>query len=359
MDQLIQEFPDLTHSVLREVYTSVEGDSNQAQIILKQFANNEPSDQEVMHKLEELENFQVLGREIVLQILKENRWDVEKAIIPLFALLEERQKQERRKKYEDDKLKRADETKRQANVFLKELFATVPEEQIQKIMDENDGDVDATTDVLFDFLRKEDERQRKEKEEEKIRKEKQQKRDALAIRFSKSEDQVDKILEALNWDIQAAIRQLLKMEQDQKFHRFAKLYHFRRPEEIRHALEINDYDETKTMKYLDDKIEQEKAEAQRRQREETERKEAEQRRIEGLIRETERKREEEHRKLQLIKEEQQKKEAERRIAEERRLEEQRRIEAERRREEERLKEEHDKRRKCKERTTYEKRGGKK
>jgi len=339
MDQLFQEFPELTQSVVREVYTSVEGDPSQAQIILKQFSNNEPTDQEVLHKLEELENFLVLGREIVLQVLKENRWDVEKAIIPLFALLEEKQKQERRKKYEEDKLKRAAETKKQANIFLKELFATVPEEQIQKILDENDGDVDATTDLLVDFLRKEDERQRKGKEEEKIRKEKQQKRDALAIRFTKSEDEVDKILESLNWDIQAAIRQLLKMEQDQKFQRFAKLYHFRRSEELRHALEINDYDETKTMKYLDDKIEQEKAEAQRRQKEETERKEAEQRRIEGLIRETERKREEEHRKLQLIKEEQQKKEAERRIAEERKIEDKRRIEAERKREEDRLKEE--------------------
>jgi len=339
MDQLFQEFPELTQSVVREVYTSVEGDPSQAQIILKQFSNNEPTDQEVLHKLEELENFLVLGREIVLQVLKENRWDVEKAIIPLFALLEEKQKQERRKKYEEDKLKRAAETKKQANIFLKELFATVAEEQIQKILDENDGDVDATTDLLVDFLRKEDERQRKGKEEEKIRKEKQQKRDALAIRFTKSEDEVDKILESLNWDIQAAIRQLLKMEQNQKFQRFAKLYHFRRSEELRHALEINDYDETKTMKYLDDKIEQEKAEAQRRQKEETERKEAEQRRIEGLIRETERKREEEHRKLQLIKEEQQKKEAERRIAEERKIEDKRRIEAERKREEDRLKEE--------------------
>jgi len=173
-------------------------------------------------------------------------------------------------------------------------------------MDENDGDVDATTDQLVDFLRKEDERQRKAKEEEKQRKEKQQKRDALAIRFSKSEEQVEKILESFNWDIQAAIRHLLKMEQDQKFQRFAKLYHFRRAEEVRHALEINDYDENKTMKYLDDKIEQERAETQKRQREETERKEAEQRRIEGLIKETERKREEEHRKLHLIKEEEQK-----------------------------------------------------
>jgi len=335
MDELIQDFPDLAQSVLRDVFSSVEGDSAQAQQILKRFSNNEPSEEEIKRKLRELENFNTLGTEVVLRVLKENRWDVEKAIIPLFALLEEMQKDERRKKYDEEKGKRAAE---QANTFLKELFATVPEEQIQKILDENDGDVDATTDQLVDFIRKEDERQRKEKDEEKKRKEKQQKRDALAIRFGKNEVEVDKILETVNWDIQAAIRQLLKIEQDQKFQRFAKLYSFRRPEEVRHALEINDYDESKTIKYLDDRIEQEKAEILKRQKEDSARKESEQKRIEELRREVERKREEEKRKLQLIKEEEQKREAEIRVAEERRMDEQRRIEAEQKREVERLKE---------------------
>jgi len=256
-------------------YSSVDEDTDQAQQILKRFATSEPSEEEIKRKLRELENFQNLGHDILIQVLKENRWDVEKAIIPLLALLEEKQKEGRRKKYDEEKQKRITEAKKQANTFLKELFATVPEEQIQKILDENDGDVDTTTEQLFDFLRKEDERQRKEKEEEKQRKEKQTRRDALAIRFGKSEAEVDKILDNLNWDIQAAIKHLLKLEQDAKCQRFCKLYNFRRAEEVRHALEINDYDEPKTMKYIDDKIEQDRLEAQRKQREDTERKEAE------------------------------------------------------------------------------------
>jgi len=315
VDDLLHSFPDLTQSMVRDVFSSVEGDHDRAQQILVRFATSEPNEDEIKRKLRELENFQTLGTEVVLKVLKESRWDVEKAIIPLFGLLEEKEKEERRKKYEEERLRRAADAKRQANTFLKDLFVAVPEEQIQKILDENDGDVDVTTDQLVDFLRKEDERQRKEKEEEKLRKEKQRKRDALAIRFSKSEEQVDDILENLNWDIQAAIRQLLKLEQDQKYHRFAKLYSFRRPEEIRHALEINDYDEPKTMKYIDDKIELEKLEAQKKQKEEMERRELE-------LRMEERKRQENS------------EEVEKNVSEKRRLEEQ---EAERKREEERKK----------------------
>jgi len=130
----------------------------------------------------------------------------------------------------------------------------------------------------------------------------------------------------MNCDIQAAIRQLLKMEQDQKFQRFSKIYNIRRAEEIRHALEINDYDEPKTMKYLDQKIEQENIELQRKQKEEIARREVEQRRAEETKREIEEKRENERKRLEQIKEEEHKRAVERKLAEERKLEEQRRRE---------------------------------
>lgn len=262
-EELLREYPDLSQSMVRDVFRSVEEDSVQAHQILKRFATNEPTPEEIQRKLQEVSSFESLGQEQLLKTLRENRWDVEKALIPLFGLLEDKQKEERQKKYEEERNRRAAEARIQANHFLKELFGAVPEEQIQKMLDENDGDVDTTTEQLIELMGKENEKQKEEKEEEKMRKERQQNRDALAIRFSKSEDEVEQILLNLNWNVQAAIKHLLKMEQDQKYNRFAKLYSFRRAEEVRHVLEINDYDETRTMKYLDDKIQQENYEIQK------------------------------------------------------------------------------------------------
>jgi len=338
MEDLRQEFPDLTQSFVRDVLRSVEGDENQAKIILNRFTNNDdPDEEEIQKKLKELENFLPLGRDVLVLVLKENKWDVEKAIVPLFSLLEEKQKEERRKIFERERLERVADAKKQANVFLKELFATVPENKIQTILDQNDGDVDATTDQLVEFLRKEDERQKKTKEDDRRNTERKQKRDALAIRFCKSEAEVDKILNSVNWDIPKAIQQLLKVEQDQKFQRIAKAYHFRSPEEIRHVLESNNYDENKTMKYLEDKIRQE---FETQKLEEEAKKEADRKRLETLRREEElrldaqRKLDAERKRIELLKEEELKKAAQLQWEAECRREAQRKAEENRKREEE-------------------------
>jgi len=85
MEDLRQEFPDLTQSFVRDVLRSVEGDENQAKIILNRFTNNDdPDEEEIQKKLKELENFLPLGRDVLVLVLKENKWDVEKAIVPLF-----------------------------------------------------------------------------------------------------------------------------------------------------------------------------------------------------------------------------------------------------------------------------------
>jgi len=50
MEDLRQEFPDLTQSFVRDVLRSVEGDENQAKIILNRFTNNDDPDEEEIQK---------------------------------------------------------------------------------------------------------------------------------------------------------------------------------------------------------------------------------------------------------------------------------------------------------------------
>jgi len=61
--------------------------------------------------------------------------------------------------------KKADARKK-ANEFLKHLFNTVSEDQIQQLLEENEGDVDATTDQLVKLVTKKEEEERKTQKNE-------------------------------------------------------------------------------------------------------------------------------------------------------------------------------------------------
>eukprot|EP01124_Arcella_intermedia_P033288 TRINITY_DN793_c0_g1_i1.p1 TRINITY_DN793_c0_g1~~TRINITY_DN793_c0_g1_i1.p1 ORF type:complete len:686 (+),score=209.61 TRINITY_DN793_c0_g1_i1:39-2096(+) len=295
MEELVKRYPDLSQSIVRTVFDQVNGDQAQAVNILKGISNNEPSEEEIERKLVELQNFVVLGKETMRKVLEECGWDVEKAIIPLFALLEEHQKQEKRKKYEEEKKIRNEEAKKKALHFLKDLFATVPEKQIRQMLESNDGNVELTTDQLMDMMQKDTQTAKLKKEQDQQKNERRQNREALAIRFNKPEKDVEELLNRLKWDVPAAIKLLLEEEQKQKLDRFTKVFSKMDMADLRKALEVNDYDEQKAIKHI------QALEEERRQRELLE----QQRRAEEVKRQLEKRREEEARINEIEKKKQQ------------------------------------------------------
>lgn len=86
MSRLTEQFPDLSASVIQAVQTQYK-DRSEAVKILNQLSNNEPSEEEKHRLLAELGEYRALGSETILRVLKEQSWDVELALIPLFNLL--------------------------------------------------------------------------------------------------------------------------------------------------------------------------------------------------------------------------------------------------------------------------------
>lgn len=100
MSRLHQQFPDLSQSVIQAVQTQYS--KTEAVKILQQLANSEPSEQDKHRMLAELADYKALGSETILRVLKENAWDVEQAVLPLFNLLAEANTAPSKQKGEDD-----------------------------------------------------------------------------------------------------------------------------------------------------------------------------------------------------------------------------------------------------------------
>lgn len=107
-----------------------------------------------------------------------------------------------------------------ANAFLKELFRTIPEDKIQEILDANDGDVDATTEELVrqvDLFAAQSEKERHEKE-------RNRNTEMLVIKFGFSPEDTRTVLSKHNWNLQEAVKDLVKRDTERRLQEFFALF---------------------------------------------------------------------------------------------------------------------------------------
>ena len=152
-----QDIPtELTQSMWADVLKQVGGDKEKAKGLFKGMEEQE-NEKAKERKVRELEaNFPDTPKELIVKVLAENNWDVELAILPLFERVEqqrqaekEHERQEQAKKREAERKARKQQASEQAQSFLQNLFANIPGEKIQALLDQNEGDVDATTEQLL------------------------------------------------------------------------------------------------------------------------------------------------------------------------------------------------------------------
>jgi chromatin segregation and condensation protein Rec8/ScpA/Scc1 (kleisin family) len=152
---------ELTQSMWGDVLKQCGGDKDKAKDLLRGMEDQE-KEKDRERKLRELEgNFPDTPKEIILKVLSDNNWDVEAAILPLFEYVEqqkqaekEREREQQQKKREQERVERKRQAIEQAQTFLQNLFANIPGEKIQAILDQNEGDVDATTEQLLGMVGK-------------------------------------------------------------------------------------------------------------------------------------------------------------------------------------------------------------
>ena len=262
----------MAQSMIGDILKQVEGNADVAQNLLSDL-HKQAEDQkqkEFDDKVNELEqNFGSLGRNKIIEVLTENNWDVDSCIAPLFNLLQQQQEEQLKKQLTENKTRREEqslqhqeEARAQANKFLKELFSTCSEEKILEVLDENDGDVDATTEQLLSLLliqeqQKQNDKVKRQAEEAKaaerqLQLEQELKVDTLRARFGDNvtDHEVKSSLEEHGWDVLAASAQLLQVHEDRKKQQLKRLYPKFSESQIEATLNENNWDVVLTSKAL-------------------------------------------------------------------------------------------------------------
>jgi len=273
--QLKEEFPDITQSTINDIISAT-NNVTEAKQMLRNFVEEPKRDQE--NQIKELQKqFYAVPKEVIIQILEKFKYNFEEVIVPLFNEQAEIQKREqvglKKKREQEEKLKREEETKKQCKELMT-IFHNIPKETIQRILDENEGDIQDTTDQLLSIVSQQEELQKKEdvkkREEEAKRKEKERaakelervkniKVDALKEKFGDMPiDQIMISLESSKWDIKDACKKLMAISAEKKKMELKSLFQSFTDIEIQETLQANDWNVALAAKTLSSRREEKK-----------------------------------------------------------------------------------------------------
>jgi len=182
--------------------------------VLESFGGSvKPSQDEIERILRiEFAEFKKLGRDVILQVLEKNKWSYVECFGELISKLETKEHQQRR-----------------AECILLDIQSTLTPEQIQRAIDENNGDTDKTAAQLLQKGRSEEEKERDKTLE------------ALVLRFR--DIKVNKILDALkesNFNVQMALPKIVKLRRENLVVNFLKEFPTLTREQVYYAIEAND-----------------------------------------------------------------------------------------------------------------------
>jgi len=277
--KLQQEFPDMSQSVLGDILSTYSNDSRKAIQALRGLNEQESAENE--KRIKELEDmFKNLSREFIVDSLKQANWNVDAAILPLFNKSDEKIQEEKRrieterrkKREEEESRKRQEETVKQLN-HLMEVFKGIPQEKVQQVLDENEGDIGETTTQLLTLVQKQEsertenikkqqilqqqkQQQQQQEEEKKKKQEEANKLNELKIQALKekfvelSESEVVSALEKASWDIKKALAQLMDFSAIKKRRELKDLFQSFSENEIMNALEEQNFDKLRTAQAL-------------------------------------------------------------------------------------------------------------
>jgi len=155
IDTLRRDFPDMTQSIIGDVLGVYKGNMQAAARALGGI--DDESKKENDKKIKELKELFPFAREKDCEeVLISTNWDVEAAIVPMFNKGDEIKQRTRKEKEVQVEKKREVEAKKQYEHLL-EIFNIIPKEEIQKLLDENEGDIDETTTQLLTIVAKQEE----------------------------------------------------------------------------------------------------------------------------------------------------------------------------------------------------------
>ena len=277
----------------------------------------EQKNEDKNRKLREVcEMFTDLPESIVKEVLASVDYDVEQALIPLFNELTKQQtkeakiEEERRKKEETARKKEMDEKKRKESInYLLEIFQGIDINEIQEILERNEGDVEETVNELTGIIQQRDLIE-KEKEAALIKEEQEQalkqlKIDALKEKFPELSltEEVIPCLENVNWNIKDACKYLLTLTSNKMINQVKIIFKNMNEDEITQVLEKVDWKVEKAIEFITYQLKM-KEQQERENREKLEREIKEQH--EQELKEIELKKKQEQQKREIEEEEERK-----------------------------------------------------
>jgi len=237
MANLHEEFPDLAQSTINAVLGAVNDNVDVASQMLRGMAEEGKRDTEKHNerKISELQaQFTTVHKDVIVRILKENKYDVDACIVPLFNVLAEAQTQEqvvsKKHREEEDKKRTAEQTKLQIKQLM-EVFQTIPKATIQKILDDNEGDIQETTTHLLTVVSQQESKKQEDSKKQETDKQKERQRvaqeqeermkrvkvEALREKFPELlQKDVMTALESTKWDIKEACKNLVSISAEKK-----------------------------------------------------------------------------------------------------------------------------------------------
>jgi len=266
-----KEIPfDLSKSMWGDMVSQCGGDAEKAKQMWTGVAAEEDQSERDRKIRSLVRNFPTLAVEFIEQKLKEHNWDEDATILPLWRALEDTKEAERKKSREEEQRqreverdKRRKEANTQARSFLQNLFAQIPGDQIQAMLDANEGDVDTTTEQLLKLSKEQEnlrdaEVKKAQQEQELIRKqqelERQAKYDTVKKMFIEfvSEEEIIEALKSHEWNLKEVTRVLLELTERRKIEQLNRLFSALSLDRIQTALESVNWSMSQAMVQLQD-----------------------------------------------------------------------------------------------------------
>eukprot|EP01101_Sappina_pedata_P010079 TRINITY_DN6259_c0_g1_i1.p1 TRINITY_DN6259_c0_g1~~TRINITY_DN6259_c0_g1_i1.p1 ORF type:complete len:718 (-),score=401.31 TRINITY_DN6259_c0_g1_i1:93-2207(-) len=261
MSNLQQQFPEMTQSVFVAVLNACEGDETKAKAYFEE-SSKKISEGDIARMVQELaEMFPDLDKEVIKKTLGENKNDVDASIVPLFTLVQDigykkRQEADRinSEKREAEREAKQKQARVEATQKMTELFKQISPAEINRIIEENDGDLEVVSERLAQLVAQKEEVDKKEREA----KAEQERREAIFETLRKqiskiSDEEIRAELERCGYDPKIATPALAKISNERKTEEIAKLYPGFDANEIEAALYSNRWELLKAMEYLDQK----------------------------------------------------------------------------------------------------------
>ena len=135
------------------------------------------------------------------------------------------QQESKKRRDQEAKLKKEEEIKKKT-AHLMGIFENIPRERVQQILDENEGDIEETTNQLLEIVAEQElaEQQRRRAQDEEKRLAEEQERRLQDLKIQALREKFDNLTEAEvihslstnGWDIKKALVDVLKVSNDKK-----------------------------------------------------------------------------------------------------------------------------------------------